>query len=304
MAAERGRTRPERRGELGGRGPHLSTAGKTGRGTRSLQKQAERIERGQKRRLENPHREREEPPAPEAPAAPPEEESSEESLDTGAPPVVLREAPVPPEPAVSQQAERIRAVRLESSESEGKPSGPFSPPSGPPVRPRNKGTEPEPAFAEPQQEEAEPEPTTEATSSGDTDQARAEPTELEEAARAADGAFVVVKEEPDFSEDEAVPQASPPAEVSWVFVRDLLDEAAVDPEAPTSPAQAPEEAPAATAESSTGAGGPAQAGSTADSTLGSTIESLGVSEGSCNGDPAAECADSAADGSGGGPAAC
>ena len=102
---------------------------KNTRGTRSLQKQAERIERGQKRRLENPRREREEPPAPEAPG-PAEEESSEA-------PVVLREAPVPPEPAestsessssssseeepeplpanpaVSQQAERIRAVRLE-----------------------------------------------------------------------------------------------------------------------------------------------------------------------------------------------
>ena len=137
-----------------------------------------------------------------------------------------------------------------------------------------------------------------------------EPTELEEAARAADGSFIVVKEEPDYSEDEAVPQASPPAEVSWVFVRDLLDRTAVDPEAPTSPAQAPEEAPAATAESSTGAGGPAQAGgtaqagSTADSTLGSTIESPGVSEGSRDGDYAAECADNAVDGGGGGPAAC
>ena len=133
-------------------------------------------------------------------------------------------------------------------------------------------------------------------------QTKPEPTQLEEAARAADGAFVVVKEEPDFSEDEATPQTSPPAEVSWVFVRDLLDEAAVDAEAPTSPAQAPEEAPAATAESSTGAGGPAQAGSTADSTLGSTIESPGVSEGSR--DDATECTGSAADGGGRGPAAC
>ncbi|OLP77757.1 E3 ubiquitin-protein ligase HERC2 [Symbiodinium microadriaticum] len=151
---------------------------KNTRGTRSAQKQAERIERGQKRRLENPHREREAPPAPEAPAIP-EEESSEESLDTGAPPVVLREAPAPLEPvdeeaaestsessssssedepeplpaaassAVSQQAERIRAVRLESSESEGKPSGPFSPspprdPRVPPVRLRNKAAREEP----------------------------------------------------------------------------------------------------------------------------------------------------------------
>ena len=167
MAAERGRTRPARRGELGGKDHHQNTTGKDGewkkkntRGTRSLQKQAERIERGQKRRLENPHREREEPPAPEAPAAPPEEESSEESLDTEAPPLVLQEAPVPqkpadeeseesssdssssssseqePEPlpahpAVSQQAERIRAVRLESSESEGKPSGPLFTSKGP-----------------------------------------------------------------------------------------------------------------------------------------------------------------------------
>ncbi|CAE7755451.1 Herc2, partial [Symbiodinium sp. KB8] len=279
---------------------------KNTRGTRSAQKQAERIERGQKRRLENPHREREAPPAPEAPAIP-EEESSEESLDTGAPPVVLREAPAPLEPvdeeaaestsessssssedepeplpaaassAVSQQAERIRAVRLESSESEGKPSGPFSPsppkdPRVPPARPRNKA-----AREEPPKKAAKPEPPH---------------TRAQEAARAADGAFVVVKEEPDFSEDEATPQTSPPAEVSWVFVRDLLDEAAVDAEAPTSPAQAPEEAPAATAESSTGAGGPAQAGST----------SPGVSEGSR--DDATECTGSAADGGGRGPAAC
>ncbi|CAE7450340.1 unnamed protein product, partial [Symbiodinium microadriaticum] len=282
---------------------------KNTRGVRSLQKQAERIERGQKRRLENPHREREEPPAPEAPAAPPEEESSEESLDTGAPPVVLQEAPVPqnradeesgesssessssssseeePEPlpsnpAVSQQAERIRAVRLESSESEGKPNGPFSPPRDPRRRPRNKAAreepprkaakpepaqvpeprtpeqpsvpeprtppqaaiEPEPAPAEPQHEEAEPEPTAEATASGDPSvETKPEPTELEEAARAADGAFVVVKEKPDYSEDEPLPQADPPAAASWVFVRDLLDEAAADPEAPASPAQAPEE---------------------------------------------------------------
>ena len=74
---------------------------------------------------------------------------------------------------------------------------------------------------------------------------------------------MVVKEEPDFSEDEPQPQADPPAAASWVFVRDLLDESAVNPEAPTSPAQAPEEAAAATAASSTGAGGPAQAGGTA-----------------------------------------
>ena len=302
---------------------------KNTRGTRSLQKQQERIERGQKRRLEDPHREREEPPAPEAPAAPPEK-SSEESLDTAPPPVVLREAPVPPapaddeseessstsssnssgseqepeplpsNPAVSQQAERIRAVRLESSESEGKPNGPFSPPRDPRPRPRNKtareepprkaakpepaevpeprtptpprvprtppqaASEPEPAPAEPQpepQESAEPGQTAEAAESSDpAAEVKPEPTELEEAARAADGAFVVVKEEPDFSEDEPQPQADPPAAASWVFVRDLLDESAADPEAPTSPAQAPEEAAAATADSSTGAGGPAEGG--------------------------------------------
>ncbi|CAE7501560.1 PARP6, partial [Symbiodinium sp. KB8] len=232
---------------------------KNTRGVRSLQKQAERIERGQKRRLENPHREREEPPAPEAPAAPPEEESSEESLDTGAPPVVLQEAPVPqnradeesgesssessssssseeePEPlpsnpAVSQQAERIRAVRLESSESEGKPNGPFSPPRVPEPRTPEQPSVPEPRTP-PQ-----------ATASGDPSvETKPEPTELEEAARAADGAFVVVKEKPDYSEDEPLPQADPPAAASWVFVRDLLDEAAADPEAPASPAQAPEE---------------------------------------------------------------
>ncbi|CAE7476824.1 unnamed protein product, partial [Symbiodinium microadriaticum] len=113
-----------------------------------------------------------------------------------------------------------------------------------------------------------------------------------EAARAADGAFVVVKEEPDYSEDEPLPQADPPA----VFVRDLLVEAAADPEAPTSPAQAPEEASAATADSATGAGGPAQAGGTAqagssaDSTLGSTIESLGTPPQSATTPPLTEAA--------------
>ena len=230
---------------------------KNTRGTRSLQKQAERIERGQKRRRENPHREREEPPAPEAPAAPPEEESSEESLDTEAPPVVLREAPVPhsrptrsrktaarrekeePEPlpsnpAVSQQAERIRAVCLESSSPPGKPplprgtkrrgkkaAKPASPQVPEPRTPEPQGvpgprtppqaaSEPEQAPAKPQQEEAEPEPTAEATASGDpAAEVKPEPTELEEAARAADGAFVVVKEEPDYSEDEPLPQADP-----------------------------------------------------------------------------------------------
>ena len=285
-------------------------------------------------------------------------------MDTGAPPLVLQEAPVPPKPAddeseesssesssssssqqepeplpsnpaVSQQAERIRAVRLESSESEGKPSGPFSPPKDPRPRLRNKAAREEPprkaAKPEPPHfqspghprhqrclsrgphhrpqlsrsrrllQAAEAEPTAEATGSGDpATQAKPEPTELEEGDQAADGAFVVVKDEPDYSEDEPLPQADPPAAASWVFVRDLLDEAAADPEAPTSPAQAPEEAAAATADSFTGAGGPAEAGgtapagSTAESTLGSTIESLGVSEGSLDGDPAAECDDTAA----------
>ena len=71
-----------------------------------------------------------------------------------------------------------------------------------------------------QQEEAEPEPTAEATASGDPAvETKPEPTELEEAARAADGAFVIVKEEPDYSEDEPLPQADPPAAASWVFVR-------------------------------------------------------------------------------------
>ena len=65
-------------------------------------------------------------------------------------------------------------------------------------------------------------PPAEATVSGDpATQTKPEPTELEEAARAADGAFVVVKEKPDYSEDEPLPQADPPAAASWVFVRDL-----------------------------------------------------------------------------------
>ena len=185
-----------------------------------------------------------------------------------------------------------------------------TPPEVPePRTPPQAASEPEPAPAEPQpepqQEGAEPGQTAEATESGDpAAEVKPEPTELEEAARAADGAFVVVKEEPDFSEDEPQPQADPPAAASWVFVRDLLDESAVNPEAPTSPAQAPEEAAAATAASSTGAGGPAQAGGTAqaespaDSTLGSltTEASWGVSESSRDGYPAAECDDTAADG--------
>ena len=182
-----------------------------------------------------------------------------------------------------------------------------------PRTPPQAACEPEPAPAEPQpepQESAEPGQTAEAAEGNDpAAEVKPEPTELEEAARAADGAFVVVKEEPDFSEDEPQPQADPPAAASWVFVRDLLDESAVNPEAPTSPAEAPEEAAAATAASSTGAGGPAEAGgtalagSTAESTLGSTIESLGVSEGSLDGYPAAECEPDAADGGSGGPAA-
>ena len=111
------------------------------------------------------------------------------------------------------------------------PRTPTTPPEVPePRTPPQAANEPEPAPAEPQQEEAEPGPIAEATASGDPETAtKPEPTELEEAARAADGAFVVVKEEPDYSEDEPLPQADPPAAESWVFVRDLLDETAADP---------------------------------------------------------------------------
>ena len=219
-----------------------------------------------------------------------------------------------PTPATAKQSGAGRTPRKAAKPEPAQVPEPRTPeqPSVPePRTPPQAATEPEPAPAEPQQEAAEPEPTAEATGSGDpATQTKPEPTELEEAAQAADGAFVVVKEEPDYSEDEPLPQTDPPAAASWVFVRDLLDEAAANPEAPTSPAQAPEEASAATADSSTGAGGPAQAGGTAQagspagSTLGSTIESLGVSEGSRDGDAAIECADSAADRGSGGPAAC
>ncbi|OLP75531.1 hypothetical protein AK812_SmicGene44654, partial [Symbiodinium microadriaticum] len=212
--------------------------------------------------------------APEAPAAPPEEESSEESLDTGAPPLVLQEAPVPPKPAddeseesssesssssssqqepeplpsnpaVSQQAERIRAVRLESSESEGKPSGPFSPPKDPRPRLRNKA-----AREEPPRKAAKPEPphfqspghprhqrclsrgphhsTCRATARAAAGECRARADSR--GSREQRPAFVVVKEEPDFSEDEPQPPADPPAAASWVFVRDLLDEKQPQPQ--------------------------------------------------------------------------
>ena len=97
MAAERGRTRPERRGELGGRGPHQSTTGKTGSGRKrtpvapcSLQKQAERIERGQKRRQRTPTVSGTTSGGRKAPRSP---------WTPGLHPLCLREVPVPPEPA-------------------------------------------------------------------------------------------------------------------------------------------------------------------------------------------------------------
>ena len=62
---------------------------------------------------------------------------------------------------------------------------------------------------------------------------------------AADEAFVVLDEEPDYSGDE---EPQPSSQRTWVYVRDLLDAAEGSP---------------ATAEDSTGAGGPAAAGSTA-----------------------------------------
>ena len=148
---------------------------------------------------------------------------------------------------------------------------------------------------EPQQESAEPGQTAEAAESSN-------PAAGRRGLRGSEGGARL---------DEPQPQADPPAAASWVFVRDLLDESAVNPEAPTSPAQAPEEAAAATAASSTGAGGPAQAGGTAqaespaDSTLGSltTEASWGVSESSRDGYPTAECEPDAANGGSGGPAA-
>ena len=79
--------------------------------------------------------------------------------------------------------------------------------------------------------------------------------------------FVVVKEEPDYSEDEPQPQADPPAAASWVFVRDLLDQTAVNPDQRLRRAQQRRRPqPQRTS-------GWTQAGSPADSTLGSTIES-------------------------------
>ena len=143
---------------------------KNTRGT-LLAAEAGRADRkGAKEKAENPHRERHHQRRRKAPRSP---------WTPGLHPLCLREVPVPPEPAeeesaestsessssssedepeplpaaassaVSQQAERIRAVRLESSESEGKPSGPFSPspprdPRVPPVRLRNKAAREEP----------------------------------------------------------------------------------------------------------------------------------------------------------------
>ena len=72
---------------------------KNTRGTRSWRKKQERIERGQKRRLEHPHGagdERAAPPAAPGPAQddePPDDDSSESSLDTA--PVVLQETTQP-----------------------------------------------------------------------------------------------------------------------------------------------------------------------------------------------------------------
>ena len=98
---------------------------------------------------------------------------------------------------------RIRAVCVESSESEGKPQGPFSPPRDPRPRPRNKAgrTHPtRPRWRKTNKSEPEsPDPTA-----------------------AADEAFVVLDEEPDYSGDE---EPQPRSQRTWVYVRDLLDAA-------------------------------------------------------------------------------